>query len=127
LSKISLVEIFLKFLIVFAVGGAICTIGQMLILWTNLTTARILTAFVAVGVILGAAGAFEPMRKVVGAGITVPIVGFGGVLAGGAIKAVEKDGFFGILTGGLAAAAGALAVAIVAAFLVSLVARSRSK
>ena len=120
-------EIFLKFLYAFLVGGALCTVGQILILKTNFTPARILVCFVTFGVILQAATLFEPIKNAVGAGISVPITGFGGTLAKGAMDAVKRDGFLGILTGGLTAAAAGVAVATVAAFLVSLVARSRSK
>lgn len=104
-----------------------CTIGQLLVLKTNFTTARILVCFVTAGVILQAFGFFQPLYRTVGAGISVPITGFGGTLAKGAIDAVKEFGFLGILTGGLTAAAAGVAVATVSAFLVALVARSRSK
>ena len=120
-------EIFWEYARAFLVGGAICAVGQILILKTNLTPARILVAFVGVGVILAAARVFTPISETVGAGITVPIVGFGGVLGNGAIQAVREFGFLGILLGGLAAAAAGIAVAIVSAFVVSLVAKARSK
>jgi len=111
----------------FLVGGAVCMLGQILILKTNFTPARILVCFVALGVILQAAMAYEPIQKTVGAGISVPITGFGATLAKGAMDSVKEFGFLGILMGGLTAAAAGVAVAIVSAFLVSLIARSRSK
>jgi len=120
-------DILLKFVFAFLVGGALCTLGQILILKTNFTPARILVCFVTLGVVLQACMLFGPIQKFAGAGITVPITGFGGTLAKGAMDAVKKDGFLGILTGGLTAAAAGVAVATVAAFLVALVARSRSK
>jgi len=120
-------EILLKFVYAFLVGGAICTVGQILIMKTNFTPARILVSFVAVGILLQAFQLYGPIQKAVGAGISTPIVGFGGGLAKGAMEAVKKDGFIGIFTGGLTAMAGGIAVAIVIAFLVSMVARSRSK
>ncbi|MDR0462017.1 MAG: SpoVA/SpoVAEb family sporulation membrane protein, partial [Christensenellaceae bacterium] len=70
-------EVFLKFLYCFLVGGAVCTIGQLLILKTNFTPARILVCFVGVGVILQASMAYGPIQKTVGSGISVPIIGFG--------------------------------------------------
>ena len=118
---------FLLFLYAFLVGGAICAVGQLLILKTNLTPARILVCFVTVGVILSAVTLYEPIMKTVGAGISVPITGFGGALGQGAIAAVREYGFIGILIGGLVATAAGVSVAIVSAFLVSLVARARSK
>jgi len=120
-------DIFLKFLYAFLVGGTLCMIGQILILRTKWTTSRILVIFVTFGVLLGAFQLFDPIRQTVGAGITVPIVGFGGILAEGAIKAVEQDGFMGIFMGGLAAAAAGVAAATVFGLVAALVSRSRSK
>lgn len=120
-------EILLRFLWVFLAGGAICAIGQILILKTNWTPARILVSFVAVGVLLGAVGLFAPIKEAVGSGITVPITGFGGALAQGAIDGVKEYGFIGIFTGGFTAVAGGLAAAVTFAFLVSLIFKSRSK
>ena len=44
----------LTYLIVFLVGGFICAMGQLLIIKTNITSARILVSFVLVGVFAGA-------------------------------------------------------------------------
>lgn len=120
-------EIFLKFLYAFLVGGLICTLGQILILKTNLTPARILTSFVALGVLLQAVQLFQPIQKLAGSGITTPITGFGGVLTKGVMEAVKKDGFIGIFVGGVTAAAAGIAVATVSALLMSLIFRSKSK
>jgi stage V sporulation protein AE len=121
------VELFLKFLFAFCLGGGICLLGQILVLKTSFTPARILVCFVTLGVILQAVGAYAVILKYCGAGISVPITGFGGTLAKGAMDGVARDGFYGILAGGLTAAASGVAVAVVSAFLVSLVARSKSK
>jgi stage V sporulation protein AE len=120
-------QIFLQFLWVFLIGGGICMLGQLLILRTNITPSRILTLFVAVGVLLGALQLFAPIKKFASSGITVPIVGFGGALADGAIKAVKKDGFLGIFTGGLAATAAGIAVAVTMALVIALIFKSRQK
>ena len=120
-------EIFLKFLYAFLVGGAICMLGQILVLKTNFPPARILVCFVTLGVILQAVNLYGPIHEAVGSGISVPIVGFGGTLTKGAMEGVQQYGFLGILTGGLTAAAAGIAVATVSAFLVALIARSRSK
>jgi stage V sporulation protein AE len=120
-------DILIKFLIVFVVGGLICMVGQILILKTALTNARILVTFVAVGVLLGALQLFDPIREVVGAGITTPIVGFGGTLANGVISAVKMHGFLGIFIGGLTATAAGVTTAVTMALLMSLFFRSRMK
>ena len=120
-------QIFLGFLWAFLIGGAICMLGQVLILRTKWTASRILVIFVSLGVVLGAVKLFAPIQDFAGAGITVPIVGFGGTLSRGVIKAVEQDGFIGIFTGGLAATAAGIAAAITFAFIVSMIFKSRSK
>ena len=95
----------LMYLKTFLIGGALCAIAQILIDKTKLTPARILTSYVVAGVILGALGLYGPLADWAGAGATVPLTGFGNVLAEGVKKAVAKDGFLGVFTGGLTAAA----------------------
>ena len=46
----------MNYLWAFAVGGGICVVGQLLIDYTKLTPARILTGYVVAGVILSAVG-----------------------------------------------------------------------
>ena len=111
----------------FAVGGAICAVGQILIDKTRLTPARILTLFVCLGVSLGALGVYEPLVKWAGAGATVPLTGFGYNLAKGVKKAVAESGLLGAFTGGLTAAAGGLTAAIVFGYIVAVVAKPGDK
>ena len=59
----------------FLVGGFLCMAGQLLIDKTKLTPARILTAYVVTGVILGGLGIYEPFAKWAGAGATIPPAG----------------------------------------------------
>ena len=92
-------DIFIKFLIAFAVGGSICVLGQLLINFTKMTSARILVIFLLLGVILEACGVFEPIKMVANAGITIPITGFGSTLAKGAIKGAKEKGLLGAVTG----------------------------
>ena len=89
----------------FVVGGCICVIGQLLIDLTGLTPARILTGYVVAGVILSAVGWYGPLAEFAGCGATVPLLGFGHLLAKGVRTAIEEEGAIGILTGGLTAAA----------------------
>ena len=97
---------------VFLVGGLICVAGQLLILFTKVTSARILVAFVTLGVILTAIGVYEPLVDWAGAGATVPLTGFGYALATGTKEAVQQKGLMGALTGGVAATAGGIAAAV---------------
>ena len=120
-------DIFIKFLIAFAVGGGICVLGQLLINFTKMTSARILVIFLLLGVILEACGVFEPIKMVANAGITIPITGFGSTLAKGAIKGAKEKGLLGAVTGGTEAAGAGLAGAIFIGFVSALVGKPKTK
>ena len=107
----------------FFVGGLICAVGQLLIDYTPLTPARILVSFV----VLGGIGIYQPLLDFAGAGASVPLTGFGALLAKGVRDAMAEQGAIGILTGGLTASAGGITTAITAALLVALLCRSRDK
>lgn len=111
----------------FVIGGLLCLPGQILIDRTRLTPARILVAYVVCGVVLGAAGLYEPLVNLAGAGATVPLTGFGYLLSRGVKEAVARDGFPGIFLGGLRAAAGGTTAAVTAAFAASLIFKPRDK
>ena len=120
-------SIFIDCLLAFVVGGLICLVGQILIDYTKLTPARILSAFVVSGVFLTAIGLYEPLVRLAGAGATVPLTGFGYVLANGVKEAVGKDGILGALTGGLTATASGIAAALTLGFAASLIFNSDEK
>lgn len=111
----------------FVVGGAICIVGQILIDKTKLTPARILVTFVTLGAILGGLGIYQKLVDFAGAGATVPLTGFGNLLAKGAIKMAKTDGLIGAFTGGTAAAAGGISAAIFFGYIASLVAKPKMK
>lgn len=117
----------MEYLKAFLVGGCFCLIGQLLIDKTKLTPARILVSYVVAGVILGAVGLYQPLIEFAGAGATVPLTGFGSLLAKGVKEAVEEKGFWGIFTGGLTATAGGIAAAIVFGWLAGLVFKPKDK
>lgn len=117
----------MEYLKAFAVGGALCLIGQILIDKTKLTPARILVCYVVCGVILGGLGIYQKIAEFGGAGATVPLTGFGFLLAKGVKEAVQQDGFLGIFTGGLKAASGGITAAIFAGLLASLFFNPRDK
>ena len=117
----------LMYLKTFLIGGALCAIAQILIDKTKLTPARILTSYVVAGVILGALGLYGPLADWAGAGATVPLTGFGNVLAEGVKKAVAKDGSLGVFTGGLTAAAAGICAAIFFGIIVALLCKPKAK
>ena len=119
-------EILLSYLKAFTVGGAICTVAQLLINKTKLTAGKILVIFMLAGVVLHAVGVYQYIVDFAGAGATVPISGFGYVLADGAISGA-KQALIGALTGGFKAATLGVCAAIVFSFLVALVFKPKSK
>lgn len=111
----------------FWVGGLLCVIGQLLIDKTSLTPARILVGFLIAGVVLSAAGIYPALVDFAGAGASVPLSGFGNVVAQGVKKAVEEEGFFGIFTGALTSASAGITAAVFFSLLASVFFRSRPK
>ena len=111
----------------FLVGGAFCLLGQLIIDRTKLSPARILTSYVVAGVILGGLGLYQPLADWAGAGATVPLTGFGNLLAKGVKQAIAEDGMLGILSGGIRAASAGLGAAVFFGLLVSLIAKPRDK
>lgn len=120
-------EIFVDLIKAFAVGGAICLIGQILIDLTKLTPGRILVAFVVLGVALTALRVYEPLVEWAGAGATVPLTGFGYSMARGIEDAIDEQGVRGILTGALTAASGGITAAILCGIIASFLAKPKEK
>lgn len=119
-------DILFMFIKAFVVGGAICTIAQLLINYTKITAGRILVYFLLAGVFLQAVGLYKYLVDFAGAGATVPISGFGYLLAEGAIKGA-KISLFKAITGGISAAAMGITAAIVFGYIFALIFRARSK
>ena len=121
-----MLEIALQFLKAFLVGGGICLLAQIIINFTDLTAGKILVYFMLGGVVLTAVGVYQPLVEFGGAGATVPISGFGYLLAQGAMKGAAK-GFFSAITGSLSAASAGVTAAVVFAFIMALIFKSRTK
>ena len=122
-----ILEIVLMFIKAFAVGGAICTIAQIIINTTDITAGKILVYFMLAGVALTAVGAYQPLVDFAGAGATTPLTGFGYSLSQGAIKGAREEGLMGALSGGIAATAAGVAASIVFGYIAALCSRPRSK
>ena len=117
----------MEFVNAFIVGGALCGIGQILIDRTKLTPARILTGYVVAGVILSAVGLYAPLAEFGGAGATVPLTGFGHLLATGVKKAVEAEGLPGVFKGGVTAAAAGICASVFFGLLAALIFKTHEK
>ena len=111
----------------FVVGGLFCVAAQGLIDKTKLTPARILVAYVVIGVFLGAVGLYRPIIDFAGGGAATPLTGFGYVISKGVKESVDRDGLVGALTGGLTASAGGITAALFFGLLASLIFKSKPK
>lgn len=117
----------MDYLWAFLIGGAICTVGQILMDFTKLTPARILVTFVTLGVLLGAIGVYGPLAKFAGEGAAVPLTGFGYLMAKGTLEAVREKGLLGAFTGGLSAGAAGIAAAVFFGYLAAIFSKSGDK
>lgn len=120
-------DVFLEYLWAFLIGGLLCAIGQVLIDLTKLTPARILTSYVVAGVVLGALGLYEPIVEFAGGGATVPLTGFGNLLAKGVRRSVDENGLLGAFMGGFTSAAVGISAAIFFGLIAALIFKSGTK
>jgi len=117
----------IDFIKAFVFGGILCAIGQILVDYTSLTPARILTGYVVAGVVLSAVGIYGPFVEFAGAGASVPLTGFGHVLAEGIRASVKEKGLLGVFTGGFEASAGGIAAAVFFGLCAALIFKSKDK
>ena len=108
-------------------GGALCMIGEILLLKTKLTPARILVGYIVAGVFLSAIGVYAPLAQFAGAGASVPLTGFGHALVTGVKRAVQEIGFLGAFTGGLTNTAAGISAAVFFGVLMALIFQPRAK
>ena len=117
----------MDYLKAFLVGGALCSIGQILIDKTKMTPARILVIYVLSGTLLTAVGVYQPVVDWAGAGATVPLTGFGYLLAKGVEEAVSADGLLGVFKGGVTAAAAGISASVFFGYLIAVIFKSDDK
>lgn len=120
-------DMLMEYVWAFLIGGLLCAIGQVLIDLTKLTPARILTTYVVAGVVLGGLGLYQPLIDLAGGGATVPLTGFGSLLAKGVRRAVDMNGFIGAFMGGFTSAAVGISAAIFFGLITALLFKSGSK
>lgn len=120
-------ELFLSFLKAFLLGGTLCGIGQILIDRTKLTPAKILVGYVVTGVMLGALGLYPILVQWAGAGASVPLTGFGNILAQGMKDAIDAKGIFGIFSGAFTAGAAGIGASLLFGYLVAVFFKPKDK
>ncbi|MDY4187144.1 MAG: SpoVA/SpoVAEb family sporulation membrane protein [Candidatus Borkfalkiaceae bacterium] len=119
-------EIIITYLKTFCVGGAICVTAQLLINYTKITAGKILVYFMLAGLFLQSVGLYKYLVDFAESGATVPISGFGYLLANGAIKGA-RESLVGALTGGMKAASAGITAAVVFSFLNALIFKPKAK
>ena len=117
----------MEYLRAFLIGGGICAVAQVFIDYTKLTPARILVSLVVIGVALGALGVYQPFVEFAGGGATVPLLGFGNIIAKGTLEAVREQGLLGALSGGLTASAAGISATIFFALMAALIFKPKDK
>lgn len=117
----------MDYLKAFIIGGLLCVIAQILIDRTKMTPARILVLFVVLGVVLTAVGVYEPLVQFAGAGATVPLSGFGYIMAKGVIQSIQEHGLMGALMGGLTASAAGISAAVFFGYIAALLSKPSDK
>lgn len=117
----------MKLILSFLIGGFICLLIQLLIDLTKLTPARILVLLVATGVFLQGVGIYPILFKLGGAGVSVPLLGFGANIAKGTAESVSADGLLGILKGPFSSAAVGCSAALSLGFIFSLFLKGKPK
>ena len=117
----------MEYINAFWVGGLICALVQLLMERTKMMPGRIMVLLVVSGVVLSFFGCFDPMQEYAGAGVTVPLLGFGNVLMKGVREALEEQGFLGLFAGGFKAGAIGTSAALIFGYLASLVCRSKMR
>ncbi len=117
----------MEFLWAFIIGGALCVIGQLMMDLTGykFTGAHVLVTFVCAGAVISALGLYQPLVNLAGAGATVPLSGFGHLLAQGAINGVNQKGLLGAFSGGVSSAAVGITAAVVFGYLAALIFKPR--
>ncbi|MGC7847167.1 SpoVA/SpoVAEb family sporulation membrane protein [Desulforudis sp. 1088] len=111
----------------FVVGGLLCAAGQLMMdLTGHRATPRPRPGRFCYGRdLLSALGLYQPLVDFAGAGATVPLTGFGHLLARGAIEGAQRGGLLGVFAGGLSAAAAGFTAAIVLGYFTALVFRPK--
>lgn len=109
----------MDYLNAFWVGGLVCALVQILLDRTKMMPGRVMVLLVVSGAILGFLHIFKPLQDFAGAGVSVPLLGFGNTLWKGVKEAVQQNGFIGIFMGGFTASAVGISAALIFGYIAS--------
>ncbi|UOE96447.1 MULTISPECIES: stage V sporulation protein AE [Bacillaceae] len=111
----------MEYFIAFAVGGAICMIGQLLLDVLKMTPTHMMSTLVVAGALLDGFHLYDRLIDFAGAGATVPITSFGHSLVHGAMSEGNQYGFFGVGMGIFEITSVGISTSILFGFLVAVI------
>lgn len=110
----------MNYVYAFIFCGIVCAISQYVLEKTKFTPGHMNTILVVVGCILSGFGIYDKIISLCGAGATVPIINFGHLLVTGASEGYKMSGIVGLFKGIYLYAGAGISVAIVCAFIISI-------
>ena len=105
--------------------GTVCMISQIILDNTRLTPGHVTSLFVVIGAFLDLAGIYDKLVLYCGAGALIPITSFGHLLIHGAMNSALQSGVMGLALGIFDLTAAGISVAVVCAFVLSLIFKPR--
>ncbi|EZP76014.1 SpoVA protein [Parageobacillus genomosp. 1] len=115
----------MDYVMAFIVGGTVCALAQLAIDVGKLPQLHVMSLLVAIGVILGISGIYDRIVALAGSGATLPISGFGYLLAKGILAQKELDGWLTIGAAMFQFAGAILSFAVVLSFFTALICRPK--
>ena len=111
----------MTYIYAFLFCGIVCALSQIVLEKTKFTPGHMNTLLVIIGCILSGFGIYDKLINIFGAGATVPIVNFGHLLVTGSYEGFITGGFIGLFKGIFVYASAGLSIAIVSAFITTLI------
>ena len=116
----------MKYLLSFLYCGLVCALSQYALEKTKLTPGHINTSLVVIGCVLSGFKIYDYMIDKFHAGASIPIINFGHLLVIGASESYDKFGLIGLFKGVLSNASAGISIAIVSAFIITLICRIKN-
>ena len=101
--------------------GFICFVAQLILDNTKLTPGHVTSLFVIIGAFLDAFGIYDRIVLYAGGGALIPITSFGHLLVHGAMDVANDLGIIGLSYGIFDLTSAGISIAIVMAFILSLI------
>ncbi len=115
----------MNYIMSFIFCGLICGISQYVLEKTKFTPGHMNTLLVIIGCILSGFKIYDKLLSVFHAGASTPIINFGHLLVIGASEGYKVSGFIGLFKGILTTSSAGISVAVVSAFIISLLCKVR--